>query len=474
MEKTFAEFKEQFYSKVKDLTIFDSGEYNLLKVVLDGLKVDYASKGKIRVFIFYPSIIRKLFLFFGKMKSVVSGLENPFTDEALEALKNKSKRQILIIDPAGRVVKIQLGNISFYFGNIIKALKPENVVTIVEGPRPNFPENDFHVKEYNSRLAVACGWNGKANQELLNSIRVTYDKIVEDSVFSELEKLNIRIALQQFFIQAVFWRKVLSVINPEMVFLWPHYHREGCILAFREKKIPVIEIQHGLIAEEDVFYTFPKQVEAIEKRALFADEIWVYGNFWKDQLTKGAGYASKQVKVCGYFPITIIPTDEIKESYRAIFPEKKIMLVTTQTFMHDYFCSYIKFLSEDLRSRNLPYAVFVKLHPAENLDRYDSILNLDNVRIVNENLDVLFSVVDIHISVYSTTLFDAIRFGIPNFSVYFQPFSDYIELIRKENIAHMIHPNENPIDFSLTPSYGKPKEYYYKEFDSSFFENIVS
>jgi hypothetical protein len=474
MKQTFAAFKEEFYGKVKDLSVFDSGEINLLKVVLDGLKVDYASKGKIRVFIFYPAFIRNTFFFLLKIKKTFSGVKKIVTGKSLENLKEKTGKSILIIDPAGRVVFSGDKIISLYFGNIRKVLKEENCFTVLEGTKKMVPENDFQIREYNVHLAVEIGIREKADKELLVSLQTTYNAICDVSVFTENEKLNIRIAFQQFFIMAIFWRKIVSVLKPCKVLLWPHYHREGCILAFREKGIPVIELQHGLIAEEDIFYVLPERVKAIQKRALFADEIWVYGNYWKEQLLKGAGYAPEQIKICGYFPVVSEATEKVIFEYRNFCPGKKIILITTQTSMHEYFCSYIRFLSENLQKRNLPYFIFVKLHPAELPEKYSTLGALENVRIVNESVDVLFSFVDLHVSVYSTTLFDAIRFGVPNFSIYLEPFSDYLESIRKENISRIIQPDENPVDFPDTSTTTRPKEYYYEAFHTSLFQDILA
>ncbi|MFN5183945.1 MAG: hypothetical protein ACK5D5_13065, partial [Bacteroidota bacterium] len=41
---TFTNFKNKFYSRISDFSIFDCEEINLLKVVLDGLKVNYSER----------------------------------------------------------------------------------------------------------------------------------------------------------------------------------------------------------------------------------------------------------------------------------------------------------------------------------------------------------------------------------------------------------------------------------------------
>ncbi len=474
MDKTFSEFKRDFYSKVKDFTLFDSGEFNLLKVVLDGLKVDYASKGKIRLFVFSSPLLINFYFFVNRLRINFSYGKSPVRKDWIDALKKVSKRKYITIDPGGRTLKTEDGNISFYFGNILNALGKENVISIVEGRKPNLPANELHIAEYNALLASVCGKLKKEDKKQLRLLLQTYRGIEASGIFSESEKLNIRIAIQQFFIQNLFWRNALRYINPERVLLWPHYHREGCIAAFREKNIPVTELQHGLIAAEDIFYVLPQQVRSVERKALFADEIGVYGQFWKDQLLKGAGYEEKQIKIIGYYPVSIVPSEKSVENYKATFPGKKNILVTTQTFMHEYFCDYILFLSADLLERQLPYGILVKLHPAESIEKYAAISGLENVKIVNENLDVLFKAVDLHISSYSTTLFDALRYDVPNFSIWVELYSDYIALFRNEGISHIIKSDENPLDISSTGKQHKESNYYYEQFDANSLNKLLN
>ena len=44
---SFSDFKNDFYSRISDYSIFDCEEINLLKVVLDGLRVNYNKGNKI-------------------------------------------------------------------------------------------------------------------------------------------------------------------------------------------------------------------------------------------------------------------------------------------------------------------------------------------------------------------------------------------------------------------------------------------
>ncbi|MGL4599152.1 MAG: hypothetical protein ACRCYO_16650, partial [Bacteroidia bacterium] len=58
--KTFTEFKSDFYSRFSDPTVFDCGDMNLLKVVLDGLKVRYAERGPVNTRMFGSKLVFRL------------------------------------------------------------------------------------------------------------------------------------------------------------------------------------------------------------------------------------------------------------------------------------------------------------------------------------------------------------------------------------------------------------------------------
>jgi hypothetical protein len=60
VSQTFSQFKTHFYERVTDFSVFDCEDFNLLKVVLDGLKVDYLKKGILNETIFKTSFVDKL------------------------------------------------------------------------------------------------------------------------------------------------------------------------------------------------------------------------------------------------------------------------------------------------------------------------------------------------------------------------------------------------------------------------------
>lgn len=460
--KSFRKIKEEFYGRFNDLSIFDCGNLNLLKVILDGIKVDYVSRGHIRVITFYPDWAFRLML---KLRRLRKGSAVKIAAAKLD--RNHCKdRPVIVIEPTGRVYEQDGKSFSFYCNKIVGHLGREAVWFVTEGNKKHQHDADTVLPDYSLDLLAAV----ELDEEfygMKNAVSSLVKRLSSNGKFTAHELKNIRVSVQQFLIQYACWAQLLRNSKASRAYLWPHYHREGCIAALRQNGLQVNELQHGLIAEEDIFYGFPAGVKAAKKNMMFADRIFVYGEFWKQQVLKGNAYTDEQITVSGYFPF--VPANDEKKTahYRALFPGKKIVLVTTQTFLHETFVKYVKFLSEDILRKKEEYAILVKLHPAEKREVYSGIESLENVKIVNDSIDTLLRAADLHVSIYSTTMFDAIRSGVPNFSIYHPDLAEYIEMFEREGISTVIQPDENPIDHSSGEAQRKDVAWYYAPFDTN-------
>ena len=458
---SFDKLKESFYSRVTDFSIFDCGELNLLKVVLDGIKVDYTGKGKIRVATNASSSGLRLQL--SLIRLLKSGQVKTIRESLNAVTAEMRSRPIIIWEPTGRVYSRDGKDYSFYADKLVQEFGRENIFFVVEGTKKHQHDADVVIPEYS--LASLAAVNPDEKFFVLHEqVRATYLRILTAGIFTAHELNNIEVAFQQFLIQYAVVSFVLGESKAKDTYIWPHYHREGGILALRKKKIRLTELQHGLIAEEDIFYGFPERVLPIRKDKLFCDRILVYGEFWKQQVLKGHSYKDSEIEIAGYFPYTPHVSDEKVNSFRNLFPGKKIILVTTQTFLDELFTNYVRFLSKDIADKQQPYGILVKLHPAEKEELYSGLKHLGNVRIVNDSIDVLLKAADLHVSVYSTTMFDAIRAGVSNYSVFHPDLADYIRMFEREGVCTVIQPNENPIDHSADLSKLKPVSWYYESF----------
>jgi hypothetical protein len=240
--------------------------------------------------------------------------------------------------------------------------------------------------------------------------------------------------------------------NLSEALLEQHYHHEGLLLALRKRGIRSTELQHGLIAPSDIFYVFPKAVETVRSRALFPDRIFVYGDYWKSILRKGCEFVEDKIIVMGDFrkKNEDAGSDEAMKVIEEFVSNSKIILVSGQTFISDFFSGYVKTLSNLISSRHPEWKIIMKPHPNEKLEDYSGVSSLDNVLVTRTNIHYLFRKAHIHISIYSTTLYDSLEYGLTNFSLDHEKFRDYTRDILADHIALPLSLDQDPIEKYLT------------------------
>lgn len=111
----FETFKKDFYSRVDDFSVFDFGKYNALKIVLDGLKVNYVERYKSKALIFYPIWILRIifFLKYRKHAKEVKYINN-----------HTPQKTTLLVDYSGRYGTLENGHeVPFYFNKIRSTLR---------------------------------------------------------------------------------------------------------------------------------------------------------------------------------------------------------------------------------------------------------------------------------------------------------------------------------------------------------------
>ena len=421
MSFLFKDFKKNFYSKFNDYKIFDGSEFNYFKVALEGIKVDYYHKGKFIKSIFYNEIIYRFLFFLTWCKKFLNGSLKTFHSHIAIAKKHV-KSDYLILDP-GRFIKNFNGeSVPIYFFNLFNSLKKSNSIFFVSENQID-GYNDFN-DVYSDLSTLGNSIKHHYSQNLRKELKKVFSKIKENSTFNKSDLENIKCGFQKFYNEAIFWLKILDALQPSQIYMICHYHKEGLIYAAKKLKIKIIEFQHGLIAKSDVFYNFPCEINVIEKDCFFPDEFRVYGNYWIDILRAGNFLNKEKIKLVEYylFNRTKLNSNEAKQLYSFV-KNKKIILVTTQTFLSSDFIKYIDKLIQVLTE---DYCLIIKPHPLENKNDYNKYEKINNILVTDLSSDVLLSRTDIHITMYSTTAFDALRYGIATYYIYNENQIDYI------------------------------------------------
>jgi len=444
MNQTFTQFKENFYNSFEDAAIFDCGSFNTLKIVLDGLKVNYAKKQKANTF-----FLNSWFLYTSQIKIKQKFLWNKkykkFEQKVFGSKNILNNKKYLIGFSSRLITEANNKNKSIYYANIINDLGLENTMYIADADIENILNlgNDFNKNEI--YLAGLLQKFSVGDFELYTELCKTFYTIKQANIFDKHQLQNIEIAFEMFFKQASIWAKFLEKTTISTAIITVHYHNEGFIYACKKRGVKVVELQHGLIAYEDIFYIFPEKVKSVLSKALFADKILVYGNAWKQRLLRGYEYPESKIEVLGYYHYQPKQLSETERELNAKIENKKVALFTTQTFMEHNFSKYIQAISNVIPN---DYIVIVKPHPSEKIEIYNEYFsNSKNVLIANCGLDFILSKATFNVTCYSTTVFDAMRNNVKTLAINFEQSKDYVSSLVTENLVIKVEPNQNVFDF---------------------------
>jgi hypothetical protein len=457
--QTFSDFKSNFYSRITDFSVFDCGDLNVFKIVLEGLKVNYTKKMKYRAMIFAPNWYALIYRAISKFRH--RSLINVAKLKLSKADLNPNIKN-LIIDQ-GREGRDKNGKtISFYFQKIADALGQKETRVLYQSNTFSSGINIERCEFINKYSALS-----KQDIDLKDQLKKTYLKIKDKIAFDSNEIKNIEIALDRFFNAYRFWNVILKDSKIKNCFFMPHYHNEGLIYALKKNKVKAIEIQHGLIAPEDIFYVFPKSITAVASRSLFPDKIFTFGKYWKQVLESGAEFLPDQIEILGdYIENNTILTADKQALIDHFSNSSGFILITTQTFLHEEFIKYTVWLSADLVKKNSPVKIIVKLHPSEKIKDYTQLFQLKNVLVLeNINLNYLLLHCSFHVSIYSTTLFDALKYKCKNYSLNSPKCKDYVVGMLMSGVSTLLEFDQNPIDVPTSQMALEKIEFFFDDFE---------
>ena len=426
-EFSLKKFKQNFYKKFYELEVFDTGNTNYFKVVLSGLKCKHHLSDILPTPIFYPKLV---FIFFSYLKGIqyyLNGKSNWLRDKIDKARFNGSP-QYLIIDSDRTINGKNNKALPKYFFDLYKKIKSDSSVYYVcENKIEGF---EYFDDQYLYRNNITSLSNHPLASKIRNDLKCVFKNINQFYSLSIEEAYDIRFEFQLFYDKVIFWLKILEALKPKNIMFVRHYHSEGLIYAARSLDIRLIEYQHGLISKEDVFYNYPKSIIKYRKNALFPDEIRTFGNYWSKILEEGNVLDKTKIKLVKYFfTKPYFDDNDLKYCKELKVKYEKIFLFTTQTFLTNYFIKYIDNVLKITDERNL---ILIKPHPSEPKSAYQKYNNNSNVIVTMMDIDLLFTVCDFHLTIYSTTAFDALRFNIPTYFIVTENQMEYINEIYNE------------------------------------------
>ena len=335
--------------------------------------------------------------------------------------KIPSLRKALVID-AGRKV----GSHSFFFGRVIESIGRENVTVINTGINPD-PEADIDL----SSIATAGCRPGKEEMLLLRDIRKVLARCKGSGKFTTVEMDYIQSSFHVFFEEFRRYNKLLKQGNPRACIFITHYHKEGLIAALKRAGVQSMELQHGLVARNDLYYIYPAQFSGVIKKGLFPDRIFVFGEYWKELLLQGCEWDPSRIVIAGNLQWTAgeLPTGEP-------IAKENLLLVAAQKNSTGAFIAYVRHLTSLLPSHP-GWSIVVKMHPLEKEVEQYLRLQQPHVRVVGneQSIHEWIQRARIQVSFYSTTFYDALGKNVVNFSLQNDQYEDYAREMVMDGIA---------------------------------------
>ncbi|MHA1960589.1 MAG: hypothetical protein ACW99U_10170 [Candidatus Thorarchaeota archaeon] len=308
---------------------------------------------------------------------------------------------------------------------------------------------------------------GLAKIELLESEAHLLQRIQEEINDVFAIHINIRaIVLSKLWRRKAripIYRTLLKHIQPKAVVIVTSYGKEALIETSKSLKIPVIELQHGVINQYHVAYSYPGPNR---KKETFPDFLLTFGAYWTESVEYPVD-RSHIIRV-GY------PFLE-EQLNKYLLSEKKKQIVflsqgTTGTMLS-------KLALQLSREDKLDYDLVYKLHPREiDTWRENYPWLIDSQVIVADTKEALLHSLlgesSIQVGVSSTALLEGLAFGLRTF-ILKMPGSEYFEDLIGQGLMQYISTAEDLMTLLLEHD-ESPKFDIERFFQSNAVENILA
>jgi len=439
----------RFFQIVEDLDEFDFKGFNLFKLFYVSLVFRESGRRVSSTDSFFSSRIlvwgiKRFIAFFRTLFAILrSGL--------LDSYKNR----VIFYGASDRHVVIDGVKYDLYNASIIEQ-KGRSHFFIIED-RPSSTVKIYQPDLYLHDLAPLIGllylasyiFLGRDIKEYAHALTQRYPELGFSD--NEIEK-KVLLFYGKFFT----YRFLLSLLKPERVLLIAHYGKEAFIAACQHSDVQVIELMHGSIIPSHPQYVFPKSYSDFFHRSLFPHRLAVYGEYWKQVVVQGNMFPEDSILVIGYY----LKVPDASHSSQSL--KRTTILITSQPTVQQELCRYVSFLKSRLNQTE--WHIIVKPHPMESEDAYAALQTPNFVTVSHTNVYELLAECDIHVSVYSSVLYEALRYGVSNYVLYLEAARDHCEAIINSGVAQVLAPDQVP-DPSCKPQV--ITEFYFADYDSS-------
>ncbi|TQR12719.1 hypothetical protein [Psychrobacillus soli] len=424
-------------NNLKDITDFIKDielKYNLFEHEIDGIYF-----WKILRFQVYTILTKKLGLYgdphpsnnISNLKKIIEVTKKEIDIYKYNALRSKEKKGILVFQSPRK------GN---YNG------KKTDIYTYFL--RDAFNELDFYDyeflevgtnnKEYydsnSTKIALNSLYKMKVSSFFVKIRFGEQDKQLIERIKREIyESFNLEIDIllmtkkniHNFKQTYKYYCKLFDSWKPKKIILICSYGQEPLIAAAQDKEITVIELQHGIMTNYHLGYSFPVK----KKIPYFPDKILIFGKYWKD--STAIPLKEKNINIMGY-PYLSTQLDKLKDTKKS---QKTIAFISQGTIAKELIHIAYEFARD-----NIDYKVKYKLHPSEYKlwrEIYPELIQadgLENFTIIDNNKRNLYQILaesEFQVGVYSTAIYEGIVLNCKTVLINFSGIEEMEFLIEK-------------------------------------------
>lgn len=228
-------------------------------------------------------------------------------------------------------------------------------------------------------------------------------------------------AISTYEISESYYSRLLRKIKPKGLFLVQDGIQKGLFAAANKLKIPIVELQHGLIGYVHPAYSYPEQIKPGKLKTL-PDAFFSFSDFW----TKNINYPVNK----------ILPLGNSFYASKKNSEQKKYDL--TFIFANIYTKDLLKVVNAVLE-KEYKGKICIKLHPnqlheadmiAAIYKQYDTIEIVGIENLMGEILSLSKSIV----AIVSTSVYEALQNGLKVFLIKEKNYMTHLDIFDNPNV----------------------------------------
>jgi hypothetical protein len=313
---------------------------------------------------------------------------------------------------------------------------------IVETPTPSHESQKKYIKPVASHMFLYGVEFFLTKLISLKKSRYEGLEIIESIVSENNVELDIKYLTRRFKAQYKTIKFLNYFWNAKFVLMTTPYTRYGYVYYLKNKKIPVIEFQHGVLNRAHFAYNISKKISS----KFYPDYLLTFGE--KElKVFENSHYIEKEnCFPIGSFYIDYIQQTDRKNIIAEKFPGyKKYIAVVLQDMYDDDLFNFLK-----LAFKELDEVLFVLIPRDKTADYYRKKFEFHENMVFFDKINTyeIIKMCDIHTTINSTTAIEAASLGTPNILINCRNLSReyYADTLKDLSVNKIAETTEEYID----------------------------